>query len=495
VLVRSGVECQSADANLGDAPTLAECANRCAAKVGCSFFIYGHGYKAGRCYQEFTNTSTCAEGWEVDEYDFYQLHTTITMRGCTDARDTAHYNAAANVDDGSCVGVSACAAPRPHGEAGECANCATDQVTGSCRDNQPYRSHKHDLIDAVRVAPGELTVDGDLRDWGSHMSSSQCFQDVPFATQAGDEVVFEAHDGGKWFGPSDFSIRWMLAWDDQPGDDDYLYLAAEVRDDTFQVSGSCYGNGLQVAFEVAGPDKGVHAGELQAERSADLGVSRLQLINAGLKVGQTACSTELSDTEACCVDYELSQQEEGFFRRTKVAVLRNPNSRTTTYELAFHKGDLVGDDHDTGSRSHWREGLTFGFSFLVNDGDESAMQQGWAGYYPHAIVLDWNQGQKRPDLTGRVRLGKPVTLPSSGGGGGSDGGSGFGFFVLGFVVGPLTLVGGLYGYRWYRTQHAPAVGGRGAFSSRTRTSPMAASDQSSFTPPMMIPAAMSSSNA
>ena len=172
-----------------------------------------------------------------------------------------------------------------------------------------------------------------------------------------------------------------------------------MLDDDLRVGNACYENGLQVAFEVGG-DKSKKYGLLQAERKPfSSGISRLILINVGLRPGQTACSTRLTDAEACCVHYELTPNEDGFFRRTQAAVLRNPLTSTTTFEVAFEIGDLIGDGEH--AREQWREGLRFGFSMLLNDGDEAAAQRGWAGYYPHAIVLG-NWPQKEPQELGTV---------------------------------------------------------------------------------------------
>ena len=74
----------------------------------------------------------------------------------------------------------------------------------------------------------------------------------------------------------------------------------------------------------------------------------------------------------------------------------------TTFEVAFAVGDLMGDTEE--HKRRWGQGLSFGFSFLVNDGDETTSQQGWAGYYPHAIVQGWNGGQKQPWKTGVLEL-------------------------------------------------------------------------------------------
>ena len=56
-----------------------------------------------------------------------------------------------------------------------------------------------------------ISVDGDLRDWAEH-ASERCYSNVAFATASGDEVVFESYGDSKWFGPDDFSVKFMLSW-------------------------------------------------------------------------------------------------------------------------------------------------------------------------------------------------------------------------------------------------------------------------------------------
>ena len=138
-------------------------------------------------------------------------------------------------------------------------------------------------------------MDGDLSDWSFH-SPDRCYTDVPFAKLDGTEVVFETHGTGKYYGPKDFSIKWMLAWDGT-----YLYMAAKVTDDRLQTSNNCYENGLQMAFEVGGPEA-KQPFMLQAERSADLATSRLELINLALKAEETSCSSHGSDEQVAGPD-------------------------------------------------------------------------------------------------------------------------------------------------------------------------------------------------
>ena len=75
-LVKSGAECQSTDEKFGDAGAFDDvggCAAKCAATAGCKYFIFGTGSKAGSCYMEKTATRECTEGFEEDNFDFYEL--------------------------------------------------------------------------------------------------------------------------------------------------------------------------------------------------------------------------------------------------------------------------------------------------------------------------------------------------------------------------------------------------------------------------------------
>ena len=72
-LVREGVECASGDEDLGTFADIQSCAAACRLATGCNFFVFGKLSKIGRCWHEHTATRECSQGWEDDEFDFYEL--------------------------------------------------------------------------------------------------------------------------------------------------------------------------------------------------------------------------------------------------------------------------------------------------------------------------------------------------------------------------------------------------------------------------------------
>jgi hypothetical protein len=74
-LVLKGHECKSKEVYLGKPDTLKECADAVKA-AGGTYFIYGTGRKAKKCYKENTASVLCMEGFERDHYDFYTLDVT-----------------------------------------------------------------------------------------------------------------------------------------------------------------------------------------------------------------------------------------------------------------------------------------------------------------------------------------------------------------------------------------------------------------------------------
>eukprot|EP00966_Prymnesium_polylepis_P109426 2532846-Prymnesium_polylepis.2 len=204
------------------------------------------------------------------------------------------------------------------------------------------------------------------------------YQDVAFADGNGHEVVFESSGVGKWYGPKDFSTSFQLAWDEG-----FLYLAIDVTDDVFQAGARthgykryCWKTGLQLGFEVGGPTSD-EEGMLQALRSTNPDVSMLNLLNVGLFPGQLGCLTASSvldhgyspdsvEGRECCVEY-VAHHGEGWARTSKFAVLRNDNNNHTVFEAAISKLDLIGSS--AGRHEQWKQGLQFGFSMAVNDGD------------------------------------------------------------------------------------------------------------------------------
>ena len=327
----------------------------------------------------------------------------------------------------------------------KCNSCARGK-------NDGWRSGAHDVIYATRVGgtsgsgTSSPTVDGRLDDavWRSAPLSRR-YSNIPFARRDGTVVVFENEGAGTWEGTQDFGYTAMLAHDD-----DYLYLALEVTDDVFKVDASCYKQGVQIGFETGGrasqaADGRSLAGELQAKRASSLAVSRLDLLNFGLKPGQRECNTQpkpglgAGGPAECCVHYEANRNADGWSKLTAAAARRDERHKKTYYEAAFSKIDLLG--RNFANLDRWRVGLRLGFAFLVNDGDESSQQEGWGGYYPYALVRDWNRGEKRPDKAGVLQLdGTLEEQQRRSGGLVSGGGSGWVSFLAGALCTAVVAV-------------------------------------------------------
>ena len=75
--IETAKECNCPDMLLGAGMSEDSCANACAAKTGCEFFIFGGGsilgFSVGKCYWEKTTNASCPEGFNYGPYDFYQM--------------------------------------------------------------------------------------------------------------------------------------------------------------------------------------------------------------------------------------------------------------------------------------------------------------------------------------------------------------------------------------------------------------------------------------
>lgn len=243
----------------------------------------------------------------------------------------------------------------------------------------------------------------------------------------------EPFSNGTYGGAADHSHSFMLRWDHS-----WLYIAVVVYDDIFELTheiNGCYEAGIQLAIEVGGPEARNLDGEsvlglLQAQRSRDVGLSRLVLLNIGPAAQSLFCScedcpnVEFSPSQACCVGYEnhgvASPLGEGFEYKIKTAIRRDQDSKETIYEVAIHRDDLMYPDwkgRHPSALSRWLSGTTFGFSLSVTEGEEKPgddppVQHSWGGYYPHVRAHNMNPGRgKRALLNVGVSI-FPLSLSS-----------------------------------------------------------------------------------
>ena len=80
-----GHECNSTDTRLTNANSPGECARNCKNQIGCRFFSWGYkdselSDDKNRCYWEHTTSEKCFDGFEEDNYHFYQVNFEVKSR-------------------------------------------------------------------------------------------------------------------------------------------------------------------------------------------------------------------------------------------------------------------------------------------------------------------------------------------------------------------------------------------------------------------------------
>ena len=219
-----------------------------------------------------------------------------------------------------------------------------------------WRSETHDVYNAPTGI--DVVIDGNLDEWAGVLDSvtgtdGSQFCGVEF--EGRDSVVKVWEDlGGTWSGPEDHTTCFMIAWDA-----DAVYLALSVTDDEFEHGGGnpWEGDGAQLSFTLGGErasqqDQYLYNGALDnsAENIITQNMNERTHGNPGLVVGED------------------------------VAIVRDEDVKKTYYEFKFVPANF-------GLEISLSEGLEFGLSICVNDGDNDAPgQKGWSGWYPHAIV-------------------------------------------------------------------------------------------------------------
>eukprot|EP00966_Prymnesium_polylepis_P109425 2532846-Prymnesium_polylepis.1 len=145
-----------------------DCAAECASSKDCRFFIFGtSGSKLGDCYSENTMTASCSEGWETDSFDFYELQ--APWIGCAEPRARNYAGEGVVVNDDSCQEWNTCIEGNFDDSFPGACQAWRDWCQQPCPapSNAGYRNKVNDTVQALRVAPGAIQVDGDLSDWHS----------------------------------------------------------------------------------------------------------------------------------------------------------------------------------------------------------------------------------------------------------------------------------------------------------------------------------------
>ena len=233
-----------------------------------------------------------------------------------------------------------------------------------------WRNETHDVYNAPTGV--DVEIDGDLSEWGEIMNGvtgtdGTAFCGVEFEANGGDIKTFEEFGGGTWSDADDHETCFMFAWDE-----DALYLALSVTDDTHEhaAAAAWNGDGAQLALEPTG------------KREAGL---PLFLYNIGLD----------GTAENVILQNERTNGSPGL-TADDAAIVRDEGAKKTYYEFRFPATEMQIEGDKLS------EGTEIGVGICVNDGDTGDGQngqKGWSGWYPHAVVYG-----KNSEKTGLVIL-------------------------------------------------------------------------------------------
>ncbi|MGI9244788.1 MAG: sugar-binding protein, partial [Verrucomicrobiales bacterium] len=208
-------------------------------------------------------------------------------------------------------------------------------------------------------APGEITIDGDLGDWGSGPILSDPRFAIPKGSGRNGSLALFELNGGDWTGPDDQTSAVQVIYDT-----DNVYFGFVVTDEYHENANESAWNGDSVQLMIAN----------------DKQDTQIALYNYALGGVEGALGSV------------IVQHEDGP-GGTEAIVARNAETKRTTYEIKLPKESMALESLELGTM--------FGLGMAINDGDEATPgQKGWGGLGAHALVFG-----KSPEQTALVTLG------------------------------------------------------------------------------------------
>jgi hypothetical protein len=217
-----------------------------------------------------------------------------------------------------------------------------------------------------------IVLDGELNDWtGIGILSDPRFWNPKNEPRENQELVNFKLLGGDWTGPDDQTSAVQVAFDQ-----DNVYFAFVVTDEYHENAANSAWNGDSVQLMIA-------------NEKQDTQIALYNYALGGVEDG-------LGDI---IVMHEAGPAQADPDAATEAIVIRNTETKRTTYEIRLPKAALALNELTLGTQ--------FGLGMAINDGDElTPGQKGWGGLGAHSIVHG-----KSPEQTALVTLG-------TGGGGG-----------------------------------------------------------------------------